>query len=181
MTKYNLGYYENMLRMYSATAEKINKIRWEWIRSHCNPLTVLDYGCGVGWFRAFRPETGLTVNTFDIGEFPQTGIRLSEYDLICFWDVLEHLPSFDVIEELLDKAQYVAATVPIVPERRSFDLRKWKHFKPGEHLHYWTSEMVIDMFEAYGYKLVTTGTPECPPRQDVHSFLFERRDHDNGT
>lgn len=169
---YNLDYYEKMLRQNSMTAEKICSIRWDFVKE-VNPKIVLDYGCGVGWFRAFRPEE-TEVDTYDIADYPQTGIQRDKYDLITFWDVLEHIPNFDRIWNLLDNADYVAVTIPIKPE--GVDLLKWKHFKPGEHLHYFTEENLELLFKYYGFILIKKGKPECPPRQDVVSFLFQKGD-----
>lgn len=168
---YDLAYYEGMLRDYSKTAEDICKIRWNFV-AEIRPRIVLDYGCGIGWFRAFRPD-GVVVDSFDIADYPQTGIRRIDYDLICFWDVLEHLPNFEVIADLLANANYVAVTVPIKP--KNVALEKWKHFKPGEHLHYFTEKDLDSFFKEYNYKKLKRGYPECPPRQDILSALYERR------
>lgn len=167
---YNLKYYENMLRLYSKSAEMISKIRWDFVKETDAKL-VLDYGSGCGWFRAFAPE-GITVDSFDIGLYPQTGINHKEYDLVTFWDVLEHIPNFRSIEPVLNSCKWAALTIPIKPE--FVDLKDWKHFKPNEHLHYFTIETLVILFENYGFKLNNSGTPECPPREDVISFLFER-------
>ena len=80
--KYDLEYYELTLRLNSATAEQICKVRWDWIEE-CNPSVVLDYGSGVGWFRAWRPS-GIEVYSYDIADCPQTGIKLALYDVVCF-------------------------------------------------------------------------------------------------
>lgn len=171
---YNLDYYENMLRMYSKSAEQISKIRWDFI-SEVNPSRVLDYGCGCGWFRAYRPDY-IVVDTYDIGGYPQTGIILEKYDVVCFWDVLEHLDNFSEIEEILCNTNYVAITVPIKPS--NIKLEEWKHFKPGEHLHYFNKKMLDVFFKKYGFKRIKEGQPECPPRQDINSFLYKKEVND---
>lgn len=170
--KYGIDYYENMLRIYSKTAEEICRIRWDWI-GRLYPKVVLDYGSGVGWFRAFRPE-GVEVYSYDIGEvFPQTGIPLKMYDVICLWDVLEHIPDFSILEPVFGLSKAVAGTIPIKPE--SVDYLNWKHFKPNEHLHYWDKDMLDKFFTQYGFKSnLGWNQEECPPRQHVWSFLYER-------
>lgn len=167
--KYDLDYYENLLKQYSKTAKEICEIRWDWVKE-ISPKTVLDYGCGVGWFRAYRPQ-GVEVDSYDIGAYPQTGISLKVYDLVCFYDVLEHIEDFSTIEPVLRLANYVVTSLPI---KNGDDLANWKHFKPGEHLHYFTEEMLVALFKRYGFKLIRQDTPECPPRTDIHSFLFRR-------
>jgi hypothetical protein len=168
--KYDLEYYENMLRQYSATAEQICKIRWEWI-SEADPKTVLDYGCGCGWFRAWRPK-GVEVHTYDIGGYPQTGIELKMYDVVCFWDVLEHILDFRNIEPILALSRYVAATIPLVTD--DIELYQSKHFKPSEHLHFYKKETLDALMKRYGFELVKKGTPECPPRVEITSVLYAK-------
>lgn len=170
--EYGLEYFEKMLRLNSATAEKICKIRWDWI-SDANPKKVLDYGSGVGWFRAFRPF-GSDVHSFDIGNYPQTGIRLIIYDVVCFFDVLEHIPDFSIVEPVIALAKHIAVTVPMIDKPHG-QLHLSKHFKPGEHLHYFTEESLISLFGSYGFKVIKSGQPECPPREEVYSFLFGRK------
>jgi len=169
LNKYNLEYYENMLRNYSKTGETISKIRWEFI-NRLNPHNVLDYGCGVSWFRAYRPD-GINVDTFDIGPYPQTGVSLKIYDVTCFWDVLEHIPDFSVIEPILRISNNIAVSLPISPGE--IDLN-WKHYKPGEHLHYFTHETLDVLFKRYGFNKLIDGTPECPPREDIWSFIYKK-------
>jgi hypothetical protein len=166
---YDLEYFENMLKKYSKTAERISKIRWQFI-ADINPVKVLDYGSGVGWFRAFRPGH-VIVDSYDIATYPQTGIRNEEYDVVCLWDVLEHIPNFSEIENILKIAKYVAITIPIKPVE--IELTEWKHFKPLEHLHYFNKETVNSLLAKYKFKLIKEGKPECPPRQDVWSMLYE--------
>lgn len=167
---YGIEYYENMLRNYSASAEQINKIRWDWIEE-TNPTRVLDYGSGVGWFRAWRPY-GVEVETYDIDSFaPQTGYNGKGWDVICLWDVLEHLEDLSVVP--WSRAQFIALTVPVY-SGHSEDLERWKHFKPGEHVRIFRSRKdVIELMEQVGFTVIKAGTPECPPRQDIVSFLFK--------
>lgn len=168
---YDIDYIENMLRMYSKTAEDICRRRWKFVKE-CHAETVLDYGCGCGWFRCWRPKD-VKVDSFDINKSAlQTGIRRGTYDVLCFFDVLEHLPNFTAIKDLLMKAKYVAVAVPIKPD--DIDLRDWYHFKPDEHLQVFTEETIEAIFDGYGFQLIKKGMPECPPRKDIWSFLFRK-------
>jgi len=169
---YNLDYFEGYLRRCSKHAEKISKIRWDFIKE-VNPKTVLDYGSGVGWFRAFRPN-GVRVDSYDIGNYPQTGILCDKYQILCLWDVLEHIPDFREIEFILKETQYVALTVPIKPPK--IKIENWKHFKPNEHLHYFTIESLDALFKRYNFKKIKHGYPECPPREDILSALYQKRE-----
>ncbi len=173
---YNLDYYEGMLRNYSATAEQICRVRWHFLQEGVllpggKPrIKVLDYGSGVGWFRAWRPHWA-DVWSYDVAQYPQTSIELQLYDCVCFWDVLEHIPDFKEIEPVLALSSHVALSVPIPID----GLEDWKHFKPGEHLHYFTEESLTALLSKYGFvPIVMSRTSECPPREDILTALFGR-------
>jgi len=169
---YDLDYYENLLRQYSATGEQIARRRWQWITDTIDPKIVLDYGSGVGWFRAWRPK-GVEVHSYDIGPFPQTGVELRMYDVVCFWDVLEHIDNFSQVEPILALSHNVAGTVPIKPDKTRY--ATWKHFKIGEHLHFWNKETLNGFFERYGFQLSKHSREiECPPRKDILSFFYQK-------
>ena len=174
---YNLDYYEKMLREYSATAQEICRKRWSFLSENCEPVAlkqekakVLDYGSGVGWFRAFRPQW-CDVWTYDIASYPQTGIELQTYDVLTMWDVLEHIPDFSKVEPLFRLADYVAVSLPVSKD----GLEDWKHFKPGEHLHYFREDSLRALFKKYGFgTVIMSYKVECPPRQDILTALFQR-------
>lgn len=167
---YDLSYFDKMLRAYSGSAELICERRWAWV-ADAGARTVLDYGSGIGWFRAFAPP-GVQVDTFEVMPVPQTGITRQAYDLLTLWDVLEHLPSLATIEPLLLAVQHVAISIPILPPDKSWI--GWKHFKPYEHLFYPTHEQLKALFESFGFAEVRRGQPECPPREDIWNFLYRR-------
>lgn len=179
MINYDIEYYYNLLRIHCATAKDISKVRWDFlgnILDHNIPITILDYGCGIGFFEAFRPKgVPIQLFTYDIMPVPQTGIPENiEFDVITLWDVLEHIPDFTSLAPLLAKTRFVALSLPIKPDGKRWE--QWKHFKPGEHLHYYSEDLLVALFEKYDFKLVDSGTPECPPREDVWSFIFAKKD-----
>jgi len=169
--KYDLNYYERTLYLNTSTAEKISAIRWDFVKQ-VKAKTVLDFGSGIPWFRVFRPG-GVQVDTYDVGIAPQTGIQNEKYDLITFWDVLEHLADLNLANFMLKHTTWAAVTVPILPE--GVLLYKWKHFKPGEHVATFTEASIEEFFDRRGFNLIKSGNPECKIRTDIGSFLFERR------
>lgn len=171
MIRYGIDYYEGLLRIQSKTAEDIAKVRWEWI-AHLRPKYVLDYGSGAGFFRAYRPE-GVDVDSYDIApQVPQTGITRDCYDVICFFDVLEHVADWADLDHVLKKTKYLAGTVPILQNGK--DLFAWKHYKPGEHFHYWNEDGFEKEMNKIGFEKMAHGWPECPPRVDILSFQYRR-------
>lgn len=167
---YTQEYYYKLLRQNSSTAEKINRIRWEFV-DDIRPRVVLDFGAGVGWFKAFAPAE-VQVDTYDIGPYPQTGIRHEHYDLVTLWDVFEHIPDHSVLSEIFSRTNYVALAVPILPEGK--ELKGWKHYKPGEHLHYFSIRLLDELMKCYGFVKVKQGAPENIIREDIVSLLYAK-------
>jgi len=128
--KYDLNYWEKMLRQNSSTAETICRIRWNFVRE-IRPKIVLDFGSGPGWFRAFRPSYVEEMDTYDIAPWPQTGIQHERYELITFWDSLEHVKFLNSLDDIFSKTKYIALSLPVRP--KGIKLTEWKHYKPGEH------------------------------------------------
>jgi hypothetical protein len=168
---YNIKYWDIMLRQNSETAKMISDIRWNFVKE-INPKIVLDYGSGPGWFRCYAPK-GIEVDTFDTAPWPQTGLRHDRYDLITFWDVIEHFKDLDKeLKILLHHANVIALTVPIKPKRQ--DLSTWKHYKPNEHFQYFTDQSLDKILNDYGFQRIKYGNIECPPRTDITSYLYKR-------
>jgi hypothetical protein len=184
MIKYDVNYYYHLLKIHSGSAEKINNIRWDFVKE-INPKLVLDYGCGCGFFKAFAPE-GITVDTYDILPVPQTGILHDFYDLITFWDVLEHEnwgnlernPSL-VMDSMFDRTNFVALTVPILPPEKEF--LTWKHRKPNEHKYYFSIDILNRFFSVRGFIKISSGYPENIMREDIYSALYGRYEKINFT
>ena len=177
MIKYDVDYYHNLLRIHTHTAKEICDIRWKFLEQldfASRWPAVLDYGCGVGWFAAFRPGfvREEDMDTFDIMPVPQTGIRHDRYDIVTLWDVLEHIPDFTQLESILAKTDYVALSIPIKPTVVAWN--EWKHFKPGEHLQYYDIDLLRALFKIYGFSLIINEQPECPPRVDIYSLIFQK-------
>jgi len=171
MIEYNLEYFESILTRCSTTAEHIFKIRWDFIKELQSKI-VLDYGCGVGWFRAYRP-TDIIVDSFDIGNFPQTRIIHDNYDVVCLWDVIEHISDFmKLLEEITKMTRYIALTIPIKPNNVAW--KDWNHFKIEQHLHQFDLERLNMIFDYFKFKKIKCGQPECPPRIDVFSMIYEK-------
>lgn len=181
MIKYDVQYHYNLLKIQTEHAKEINDIRWKFIADNITfrskRITVLDYGCGVGWFAAFKPGFVKDMDTFDISPVPQTGILHEQYDLLTMWDVLEHIPDFTELAPILKNTDFVAITLPIKPDGMAWN--DFKHFKPGEHLHYYSLDLLRALFDRYGFGEVIEGKPECPPRENIFSIIYRRMDTDN--
>ena len=91
------------------------------------------------------------------------------------WDVLEHIENYThILSVLAQKTKYIALTLPIIPD--DIKIEKWKHFKPFEHCCYLNQIGLGDLMCQNNFNLIKKGQPECPPRKDIWSFLYEKID-----
>jgi len=142
------------------------------------PRVVLDYGCGCGFFAKYAPPD-VVVDTFDIGPYPQSGVRHEHFDLTSLWDVIEHVswadnPDLQILDAI-SRSDYIAITTPVLPTGNV--LEKWRHYKPGEHLTYFTQKSIVEFFRFLGFRCIKSGYPESRPdgpREDIISLLFKK-------
>jgi len=143
---------------------------------------VLDVGVGNGEFLEHLNREGIRCFGYDInphavemlkerGDFLLPGSATVR--TATFWDTLEHIPDPASFLGLVD-ATRVLMSIPIYSSVDS--LLSWKHFKPGEHLYYFTEEALVTYMGDLGYEAIYVGRPEekCG-RQDIMSFAFSRR------
>lgn len=164
-------------RTNTVIGRKLLSQRKTYAERFVNNGKILDYGCGYGeivvsdnskrWFgydimNASRQRLG---NKFDD--------KISDYDVVCMFDVLEHLPSpLSVIQQI--KAKLII-TMPIWNNFNDLEsLKLWKHWKPDEHLLYCSSNGLIRLIEDAGYRLLDHNDTESAVRLNIHTFCFER-------
>ena len=113
---------------YTESARRLNEIRWETLVNALGyvPEAILDIGYGNASFLRYATEqmrqehAAFWAHGFDIapGYNPQPGelwervesYRQYKYDVVCFWDSLEHMVHMDILQEL--KTQAVAISMP---------------------------------------------------------------------
>lgn len=134
------AYCEEYVNIYNQPAYKENELKLSYLRlgyllAHTNPTSLLDVGFGNGAF--LRAAEHIIPNTYGYDVFPNPNYRIAPltdyYDVITFFDSLEHFPSLDFFTTL--RCKYVLISTPWMPTS-GFD--GWKHRKPNEHLHFFT-------------------------------------------
>ena len=90
---------------------------------------------------------------------------------ICCWDSLEHIIS---PESLIHSAlSHLFVSVPIFTDVE--DVINSKHFRPGEHFHYWTREGLEWFMKRNRFNTVEWNNSETLlGREAILSFAFER-------
>lgn len=125
-----------------------------------NPESILDIGYGNGSF--LKSASGIIKKCFgsdlhnnyplpDNCEFIND-IFANSYDVITFFDSLEHFDDIFIIDKL--KAKYIMISVPWCHYFSDEWFKNWIHRRPNEHLWHFNDKSLIKFFEHYGYKCI---------------------------
>lgn len=147
--------------------KEMSGLRWDFIQSHLGLSAgsrVLDIGYGNAAFLKYAQAAGMEIYGIDVHQ-EDFGVPVIDFDsklnfdLICFFDSLEHFPDFDSVTKL--RSNNVIVSIPNTPRRLLSSPTSWRHYKPGEHLHYF-SQRSLDLFMAnWGFpRRIADGYPE---------------------
>jgi hypothetical protein len=133
--------------------------------------TVLDVGFGNGDFlRACQRQFNIC-SGYDLiwNHLPENCVKSEtmfdgHYDIITFYDSLEHFESIDFLNRL--DCNYIVISVPNCkyPDDDEW-FTNWKHRKPNEHLHHFNKESLTAFVESQGYRVITHSYIEDVIRQ----------------
>lgn len=124
--------------------ESMSHLRLGLLKSFCEAGTLLDVGYGGGDFvrlalKAGYDAYGVDVHGVDCGVRERSMLEHVRWDVVTFFDSLEHFADLDLVRQLIERALFVMVSMPKVPKfRTAEELRSWRHYKPGEHLHYFS-------------------------------------------
>jgi hypothetical protein len=147
--------------------KEMSDLRWDFIQSRLDlPVKsrILDVGYGNGAFlkRAKAADMtifGVDLHTEDFGIPVVDFDTPQDYDLVCFFDSLEHFPDFSPILRL--NTRNVTVSIPYTPDFILTEPTKWRHFKPGEHLHYFSRSSLDTFMRNWGFpRRLAEGHPE---------------------
>lgn len=187
MTKGRMRYGADYLANYDAYArgpisDAINAGRVALLARHAPAgASVLDVGAASGIFVRRAASGGFAARGFDV--IPQAVERLREAGLyaddlgafaaVTMWDSIEHMDQPELALRNVRKGAFLFASVPVFGDLRR--IRKSKHYKPGEHLYYWTAQGFIDWMALYGFRLLEVSSHETDAgRESIGAFAFRR-------
>jgi hypothetical protein len=178
LARYDDAYLEKFEAYDPAVADAVNAGRCAMLSRHLPAgAAVLDIGAGDGrfvraaraaGFKAFGAEIipRATQALRDAGLYADAGMPC---DAVTLWDVIEHL---EEPAQYLD-APLLFASIPVFDDLR--DIRDSKHYRPGEHLVYWTAGGFIDWMAMRGFRLIERSDHETAAGRDsIGAFAFRR-------
>lgn len=176
------GPYWDNYRALDATpmGEALTAARVALVQRHAvglDPARIVDVGIGGG---RFVEEMGCMGCDINLEAVAWLGSRYSyldpfrhEVDALTFWDSLEHIP--DPAAIVARAQRWVFVSMPIYPSMAG--VLDSPHYKPGEHLWYWTQRGLVDWFARLGFVLRESNAAETAlGRRGIISFAFERED-----
>lgn len=159
-------------------AERLNLGRVVFVNYFIGPdFPVLDIGVGAGEFIAHRPNTW----GFDVDEKAIAFLRaigkwadnLDAFRAFTFWDVIEHVEDPDCYFRHMKPGARAFFSIPIFDSMRS--IRDSRHYRPGEHLYYWTEQGFIYWMGLHGFDRVGYSDFETEAGRDsIKTFAFQR-------
>ena len=157
-------------------------------------LNLLDFGCGVGSFlKTFLTDPNIFPVGFDINPyamFCDVSVILDDYDILTFWDSIEHLRDpANIIKKINPDFVFVCtpstddfwpADYKELPPPR--DLTSWRHYMPVEHCHYFNQKSLTLFFKKIGYSVTEVNYDESAPRngggdKNILTIVAEREDN----
>lgn len=171
------GDYFGKYLVYDATpmGEELTRLRCDLVSRHITqPGKMIDIGVGGGAFIKAAGCCGYDVNRSAVDMLVASG-RYSDPYLGChvatFWDSFEHIAD---IEEIINSVEeWVFMSIPIFSGLE--DVKASKHYRPGEHLWYFTDCGLVWVMNQFGFDVVEKNNMETQAgRESIMSYAFKR-------
>jgi 2-polyprenyl-3-methyl-5-hydroxy-6-metoxy-1,4-benzoquinol methylase len=165
-------------RLYHSVRNISVKKKWKLIEEYVSRGTILDFGCGTGYFLSHantkkwncigvEPDAGARALAMDkIKQVYETlPIESPAFNVISLWHVLEHLPNLKVqLSLLIQKLSSEGIIIIAVPNPKSYDAefygKDWAAYDVPRHLYHFNQTQMLDLIQSYGLKhLKTIGMP----------------------
>ena len=181
LVSYDADYFNNYVRLESGEIGlKLNEFRTSITSKYVH--TLLDIGIGSGQFikSSSIKVFGYDINPFGVAWLKERNLYVDPYaelpaevEGISLWDTLEHIPDPSQLFQVIRKGMYLFVSIPIFPDLQK--LTKSKHFKPNEHVLYFTQEGLVKYMTASGFTLLETSDEETKAgRESIMSFVFQK-------
>jgi len=139
------------------------------------PESVLDVGYGTGEFLKACTKIVNKCSGHDLFNdlIPQgcnfiDDITSQHYDVITFFDSLEHYPNIDFVSNL--QCNYVVISLPWCHNFNDEWFENWKHRRIDEHLHHFNLDSLEKFMVSKGFSIVSHSNMEDTIRKSSFSY-----------
>jgi len=174
---YDKDYFDHYLKLdETPTGKELVEFRRSLVDTRTQHVPI-DIGIGGGAFVNAKNCFGYDINRKAVEWLKSIGKYVNPYispvKCLTFWDSLEHIPHPTTLLNRVESGGMVFVSIPVF-EGFEQCLRS-KHFKPGEHLWYWTHEGFIMFMDGLNFKLMEwTNKESIIGRESVHTYVFQR-------
>lgn len=183
--KYEADYWQNYINLSgSPIAAALNDFRVSFVEKHLPAHgSILDIGIGSGEFinSSKRKTYGFDVNPYGITWLKENNLYFNPYsknqnnDIVAytFWDAIEHFTNPSHLLTKIKKGSYCFFSLPIFEDFSN--LTASKHYKPNEHLYYWTEQSFKDYLTRLGFSVLEVSDGESTAgRLSIKSFAAQK-------
>lgn len=172
---YGAEYFDKCAHEGSSIGEAINAARIAFVARHYDGR-VCDIGIGSGAFVAARQATlGYDINPRAEAWLKDRGLwtKPGGFYAYTLWDVIEHLTTPYEYLSLVPLHGFVFLSIPVFSDL--YKIRESKHYRPGEHLYYFTHEGFVYWMGLHGFNLLESNSAETDiGRESIRSYAFKR-------
>lgn len=105
------------------------------------------------------------------------GQGAQSHHILTLWDTIEHLPDPDQLFDVIQPGSLLCTSLPIFPSLERKLLMASKHYKPDEHLYYFTNGGFIAWMERSHFQFLAYHNRETTEagRESIGTFTFRKR------
>lgn len=160
--KYDVNYIKDRYDSYKDLSINMSYLRLGYLLGNINENinSLLDVGYGNGDFLNVAQNIiptcyGHEINNYNIPNKCNfiENIYTNEYDVVCFFDVLEHFKNIYDIQKL--KTKYIYISVPQCHYISDEWFLNWKHRRPDEHLWHFNLNSITNFMKEIGFNIVS--------------------------
>lgn len=175
---YDRGYLEEYQRRASTEiGHQLNEARVDLVRRYeVDADDLIDIGVGAGNFVQAYECWGYDINPHAVSILKSIDRYIEPKDLrgqvsMTFWDSLEHIPDPKPLLDLI--TQYAFVSTPIYPGVNH--ITRSKHYKPNEHVWYFTHHGLDAFMKAHGFVMLEKNHMETElGREAINTYVFGR-------
>jgi hypothetical protein len=185
---YNYDYVNNSYNSYGIKGPQLSGIRYGYLVAKINetPNSILDIGYGNGDFLKVCQQSIKNCFGNDVSDYPAPdGVKFINnifedyYDVITFFDVLEHFEEINFIKNL--NCKYIYISVPWCHYFSDEWFENWKHRREDEHIWHFNEKSIVNFFNEMGYDLYDISNIEDSIRktnydyQNILTCIFKKK------
>jgi len=167
----------------SEIARTVIEGRVEMVRRHTSPgARLIDVGAGTGAFVRAAMDVGYRSRGFDVmpravEQLKRDGLyaaNVALFDVVTMWDAIEHMEHPQHFLDWVKPGAALLVSVPIFGDIAR--VRESRHYRPGEHLYYFTRDGLVAWLARHEFRLLDESDHEIRAgRESIGAFAFRRK------